>query len=195
MNNLEIGQDVESSSSSPLKFAPEDLSDDMPISFPMRKVLSRTEQLEELLLSLHDPEAHARSTVSRGSSESNQRQFARCPIPEEQTSAVLSANGRSYHCQLVELSIGGFGVLIPGSPKLYPGIEGRLRAPGLNYIVGVTRQEARPGGTFVGLRQIEELLGTNPYQPNANPSFVGYLLAGIAGAMVATLMYYFQIGG
>lgn len=199
MSNLEIENDENRNAVSTIRLhccsdAERDEPEEPTVSYSMQDVISRTDHLEELLLSLHEP-VSAVKTSRYQSAEANQRKYSRCPIPEEQTSAVLTLNGRSFDCQLVELSIGGFGVVVPGKPRLARGAEGRLRAPGLNYIVGMTRQEDRAGGTFVGLRQIEEILDNDLYYSNTHPPLIGYLIAAVAGAIIATLMYYFKIGG
>jgi hypothetical protein len=196
MNNLDINPtvDQEVDSTIRLRHFPDVEQDDAPVSLPMRNGHSYAEQLEELLLSLHDPDVKPASAI-RSSVERNQRQFARCAIQEQRSAGILTVNGRSYDCQLVEMSIGGFGIVVPGIPKLPIGADGRLRAPGMNYIVRITRQEMRPGCTFIGLRQIEEIVDPDPRLYDSNPSVVGYLLAAVAGALIATLMYYYKIGG
>jgi hypothetical protein len=190
MNNSEIDQNQDQQPESTLRVRhfPEDGEPEESISYPMESVLSRTQQLEELLLSLN-VQKYPTTSFSR---QNEQRQFSRCPMIADGTSAILTLNGRSYDCQLVEMSIGGFGVVIPGLPKLTRGSEGRLRAPGLNYVVSMSRQEIRPGGTYVGLRQIEEILDNPPYIPH--PPIVNYLIAAVAGGLIATLMYYFRVG-
>lgn len=195
MNNLESNpvQDQEWSSTIRLKFIPETATEDNPVSYPIRSARSRTEQLEELLLSFHQPETSVDTVIPR-SVEPNNRQFARCPILAQRTSAILTVKGRSYDCQLIELSIGGFGVIVPGLPKLAIGADGKLRAPGLNYVVNITRQEIRQGGTFIGLRQVEEIVDNDLFLPNGYSPVVGYLIAAVAGALIATLMYCYKIG-
>src|SRR5262245_57178715 len=86
---------------------------------------SRTRQLHQISLMLHrpnDPFQSGETTIARRAPvEPNQRQYARCPVPDNQTTGILSMNHGRYHCRIVELSIGGFGVVIEGNPKLVQG--------------------------------------------------------------------------
>lgn len=198
MNNLECdpAQDQELSSTIRLKCFSEvedEKTEEPSVTVPVHDALSRADQLERLLLAFHDPGVSADSAIRR-SLETNHRQFARCPLPAKGTSAILTVKGRSYDCQLVELSIGGFGVMVPGLPNLAIGSDGRLRAPGLNYVIRITRQEIRSGGTFIGLRQVQEIVDGDSMLPNAHSPVIGYLIAAVAGALIATLMYYYKIG-
>jgi hypothetical protein len=200
MNNLEANSTQEQDDAPTIRlkcFAEVEQNDAEQIetshSVPLKNGESFSEQLEELLLSLHDPGVTPESVIRR-SVESNQRQFARCAIQEQRAGGILTVNRRSYDCRLVEMSIGGFGIIVPGIPKLPIGVDGQLRAPGMNYIVRITRQELRPGCTFVGLRKIEEIVDPEP-QLDTSPSIFGYLIAGAAGALIATLMYYYRVGG
>lgn len=190
MSNSEADHYTDQESGLKVRYFPEEPAPEEPSSYPIESVLSRTDELEQLLLSLQEskypPNAYSR--------RSDQRQYSRCAISEERTSGILTLNGRSYDCLLVEMSIGGFGVIVPGVPRLICGSEGRLRAPGLDYIVRMTRQEIRSGGTYIGLRQIEEILDSNPYYPNSHPPIVNYLIAAVAGGLIATFMYYFKMG-
>lgn len=198
MNNLECdhSQDQELNSTIRLTCFP-DVADketeEVPVAVPVRDPLSRADQLEKLLLAFHDPGSSVDSVIRR-TLETNHRQFSRCPLPARGTAAILTVKGRSYDCQLVELSIGGFGVIVPGLPNLAIGADGNLRAPGMNYVIKITRQEIRQGGTFIGLRQILEIVDGDPMQPNAHSPVIGYLIAAVAGALIATLMYYYKIG-
>lgn len=202
MKNLDLSHSQDQDFGSTLRLLPfpDGESEEMPVSYPLEDSLSgtdpmsQTDPLEELLLSMQGAETAAASVVRR-SVETNQRAFARCAILEQRASGILTVKGRSYDCQLVEMSIGGFGIIVPGIPKLPIGEDGKLRAPGLNYIVKITRQEIRPGCTFVGLRQVEEIVDRDPHLPNASPPVVGYVIAAVAGAMIATLMYYCKNGG
>jgi hypothetical protein len=165
------------------------------IETPQEVIASRMNQLHQLSLMLHCPdETPLIEEPTPKSIESNNRQFARCAIVEDRTTGILFMNGRSFDCRLVEISIGGFGVVIAGQPKFFPGTIGSLRAPGLNYIVSVTRQEVRDGGAFVGLKQLEEILDRKQRLPGQPSPVLGYLIAGLSGALIATLMYFFKFG-
>lgn len=99
--------------------------------------------------------------------EKTKRQMARVPVPESQTSACLIVNGRTERCQLVEMSLGGFGVMTKRLVNTRSGSIGVLHARGLEYIVEVTRQEPRGDLVLVGLRQVEEVKGDlNRLQPS-----------------------------
>ena len=123
---------------------------------------------------------------------SNGRQFARCPIDAQQMPAILNVKRRRFDCRIVEMSIGGFGVILQRDLTLPSGTIGSLQAPGLNYIVNVTHQESRPEGTYIGLKQIEEVLDDQHFPGQPSP-MVGYVVSSIAiGAIVAfsyLLMY------
>ena len=165
-----------------------------PGEYPAESLPLREKKLHELSLVLHQPDIeNSASAVPRYTAESNQRQYSRCAVAEERTNAVLSMNGRQFNCRVVELSIGGFGVVIPGQPKFDSGTVGKLRAPGLNYIVRVSRQERREGGTYIGLSQLEEVVDHNQ-SPGHTSTTVGYLIAGLAGAFVAVTVYCFMAG-
>jgi hypothetical protein len=91
------------------------------------------------------------------------------------------------------MSIGGFGVVVEGYPKFAHGAMGNLRAPGLNYIVSVTRQEGRPDGLYVGLKQVREILD-HKRQPGEAPPIVSYCIAAFSGAMIAMIAYFMMYG-
>ena len=152
----------------------------------------REELLHELSLVLHQPDETANAQPGfRQSTGSNLRQFSRCPIEEDRTSAILSIHGRRFDCRLVEMSIGGFGVVVTGQPKFVNGAVGYLRAPSLNYVVSVTRIESRPGGTYIGLKQVEEIVEPRRLAGDASP-IIGYLVAAFAGMLIATAAYVFM---
>jgi hypothetical protein len=175
-------------------YVPIDLTAISPANTPEPPSLSRVEQLHKLSLQLHQPDDDAFSvSATRPSSESNQRQFTRCSIVEDRASGVLTLNSRSFNCRLVELSIGGFGVVIAGQPSFKSGTVGTLRAPGLHYVVSVTRQEGRPGGAYIGLKQLEEIVDSQHPMDKTSPA-VRYLIAGLSGALIAISAYYFMNG-
>jgi len=158
---------------------------------------SRMEQLHKISLMLHQPEDPVEvSSVGQAwpaTTENNLRQFARCAISEGQSTCLLTLKGRRYKCRLVEMSIGGFGVEVDGHPKFALGTTGNLRAPGLNYSVSVTRQEERPGGLYVGLKQVCEILD-HKRQPGEAPPIVSYCIAAFSGAMIAMIAYFMMYG-
>ena len=162
-------------------------------SNPFPKVASRTEQLHELSLQLHRPEADPRANEVRWQpTENNQRQYSRCSLSAEGTMAILGVNGRRHHCRVVELSIGGFGVVVQGRVELNSGTVCSLRAPGFNYIVSVTRLQTRSDGLFVGLKQLEEVLDHEQHLPGDPSPTLGYAIAGIAGTLIAVACYFFM---
>jgi hypothetical protein len=84
-----------------------------------------------------------------------------------QTSAVLVVSGRKIACQMVELSLGSFAVMVPEplSDALADPLA-HLKFRGLSYIVRVTRQESRGDGVLVALEQVEEVLPHDSIYPN-----------------------------
>ena len=101
----------------------------------------------------------------------NQRQFARCPHETVQSEAVLVVGGRKVPCQLIEISLGGFAVVVaePLSAALADPLAS-LQFDGLSYIVRVSRQETRRDGVLVGLEQIEEVV---PVSTTLAPTTLG----------------------
>ena len=166
---------------------------EIPVSYPMSAVRSRAQQLHALSLNLHQPVDVMAGEGSSRQNAPNQRQYSRCPISEKAESATLNMNGRHFHCRLVELSLVGFGVVTSAQLRLTPGLVGGLRTRGLNYLVKVARQETRPDGTFISLTQIEEV-SENQLFPGENASRLGYLIAAVAGALIATISFYFVNG-
>ncbi len=168
--------------------------EDQSAKLAARALKSRMKELHQLSLMLHQPEEDTPpSTDTRHrSTEPNQRQFYRCPLPEEQSVGILNLNGHRFHCRIVELSIGGFGVVLTGKPQFALGSIGSLRTPSLNYVVSITRQEDRDGATFIGLKQLEEVLDSNQRLPGEPSSVWGYLVACVSGALIATVSYYFM---
>ena len=154
----------------------------------------RSKQIHALSLMLHQPDDSGDEIPWKRPVEPNQRQFARCQIPQERATAKLIMNGRKFACQLVELSIGGFGVVVSGNPTLSLGAIGQLYAPGLNFIVSVSRHEERADGVYVGLKQLEEVLDDHPFGHSTGPTAMGYAIAAVAGALIATLAYFFMRG-
>lgn len=175
-------------------FVPPNRSTYAPVETAVQDSKSRSRQLHELSLMLHQPDETDAEPQWQKPLENNQRQYARCPIPQESVTARLNMNGRKFVCQLVELSIGGFGVVVGGQPNLTAGAIGLLSAPGLNYIVSVSRQEERPDGVYVGLKQIEEVLDDHPLTRAGSASPWGYAIAAFSGAMIATVAYFFMRG-
>ncbi|MDB5343390.1 MAG: PilZ protein [Schlesneria sp.] len=96
----------------------------------------------------------------------NQRLYSRCKHETVQTSAVLVVSGRKIACQMVELSLGSFAVMVPEpiSAALADPLA-HLKFCGLSYIVRVTRQESRGDGVLVALEQVEEVLPHDSIYP------------------------------
>ena len=159
-----------------------------------RQPHSKFEQLHRFSLLINSPDVEVSTrSLPPYSSSSNQRQYSRCPIPEERTNGVLTLNGKSFNCRLAEMSIGGFGVVIQGKSKFETGVVGQFRAPGLNYVVSVTRHEGRPGGVYVGLKQLREIVN-HDHGLGTTSSIVRYGIAGLSGAFVVMIAYYFMNG-
>lgn len=193
MYECESDCEQEFTSASTLRYFPVESMPELPASLPLRKMASRSEQLHELSLMMHEPEAESGPAIIRlRPSEDNQRQFARCPISQDGTPAILTVKGRQVGCHLVEMSIGGFGVVIAGSPRFECGTECQLQARGLNYIVRISRREERPEGTFFGLQQVEEIIHPRQYLTGQYPQSISLLVAAVAGALIVTLAYSFM---
>lgn len=93
----------------------------------------------------------------------NLRQYARLPLSGEDSTAVLIVNRRSsISCQLTEMSIGGFGVVVPKQTQLAINDLVCLKTRGSDFIVRVTYQGPHADGIALGLKQVEEV------PPNAN---------------------------
>ena len=99
----------------------------------------------------------------------NQRQFSRWPLSDDNSSTVLVVKGRSILCKLVEMSIGGFGVVTGKAVKVGRDDHVHLKTRGLDYIVRVTYQKPGDDGVFVGLEQVEEILPDNTVLPESVP--------------------------
>jgi hypothetical protein len=96
----------------------------------------------------------------------NQRLYSRCKHEAVQTSAVLVVSGRKIACQMVELSLGSFAVIVPEPiSDALVGPLAHLKFRGLSYIVRVTRQESRGDGVLVALEQVEEVLPHDSIYP------------------------------
>lgn len=152
---------------------------------------SRMKQIHQISLMLHRPDESdfSQPTYRKTYNESDQRQFMRCKLTGEQTHGVFNIGGKRFPCRLIEMSIGGFGILIAGSPRFAPGAIGSLRAPNLSYVVSISRLEPGDGSCFVGLKQVEEVLDHSlrlPGEPTAN---AGYLISIVSGLMIAVLSY------
>ena len=87
----------------------------------------------------------------------NQRQFHRCPLAAEQP-AVLVVDRRKIDARVIEMSLGGFGVMVPRSLPVIKDPLARLKVRGLDYVVRITRQEDRDGGVLLAVEQIEEIV-------------------------------------
>jgi hypothetical protein len=125
------------------------------------------------------------SNTNWGVMSSNQRQYFRCPLAHEDSSAVLVFRWRSIQCRLIEMSIGGFAVLAPASCRLPVESLIHLKVRGLEYIVRLTRQETRDDGTLLGLEQVEEVVPDRTLHPS---TLVGRWLTKAAwAAAVGTL--------
>lgn len=88
----------------------------------------------------------------------NQRQYARLPLPGEDSSAELIVNRRPISCRLVEMSIGGFGVIAPKQTSVAINALVYLRTRGSDFIVRVIEQKSRTDGVALGLLQVEEVV-------------------------------------
>jgi hypothetical protein len=119
----------------------------------------------------------------------NKRQYARCPLPQEKSAGVLVIGSRSIPCQVQEVSLSGFGVLVPS--QLPEGDKlGQLKVGELTYVVRVTRQEVKRAGVLVALEQVEEIVPDSSMLPATRLGQWMTRLAWIAAiAVVATAIY------
>ena len=118
----------------------------------------------------------------------NQRQCTRWPLPTDPSAAegaVLVVGRQAIQGRLIEMSLTGFGVLVPESLPASKEPLARLKVRGLDYIVRVTRQDLRRDGVLVALQQVEELL-PNSMQIPATP--LGLLLTRAAWAAAVCIV-------
>ena len=152
---------------------------------------TRLKDLHQLSLMLHRPDEadFSQPSYRKSYNDAEQRQFMRCRLTGGQTQGVFSIGGKRFPCRLIEMSIGGFGILIAGSSQFVSGAVGSLRVPNLSYVVSVTRCEPRDGICFVGLKQVEEVLDHNlrlPGEPSPNTS---YFISVVSGILIAVVCY------
>jgi hypothetical protein len=100
----------------------------------------------------------------------NQRQFFRCPLETDQPESVLVIGSRRIDCQLIEMSLSGFAVMLPRALPSMKDPVAQLKVGALQYIVRVARQENRDDGVLVALEQLEELLPNNTMIPTTPTS-------------------------
>lgn len=168
---------------------------DLPCDDPSLKAAAHLRQLDELMLSLEQANrAELAKDQQPAAKKSRPRQYTRLRVSRIDSTAQLHILGRNYDCRLVEMSIGGFGVFLPRLLSIHPGTLGQLCAPGMNYVVSVTRIEAKDGGVFIGLKQIEEVIADKPFQLYQRTPLASYAIAGIAGILTAVIAYYFMYG-
>jgi len=72
-------------------------------------------------------------------------------------------------CKLVEMSIGGFGVIARQTVRVGGDDDVHLKTRGLDYVVRVTYQKPSDGGVLIGLKQVEEILPDNTVPPETVP--------------------------
>ena len=99
----------------------------------------------------------------------NHRKYWRCPLSDDPSPTVLVVNRRSITCKLVEMSIGGFGVITGKTVRVGDNDRVRLKTRGLDYIVRVSYQKPCDEGVFLGLKQVEEILPDNTVPPDRAP--------------------------
>lgn len=126
--------------------------------------------------------------------KSKPRQCSRIPVAEKGAKAEFRVLGCTYPCQIVEISIGGFGILLPRLLSIHPGTLGHFQSPGMNYVVRVTRIEPRENGSFVGLKQIEEIVEKNRFEREKSNPILGYCIAGVAGTLIAAFSHFYMQG-
>jgi hypothetical protein len=121
----------------------------------------------------------------------NHRHYHRCPL-SGQSAAVLVYDRRRINCQLVEMSLGGFGILVPQSFQAAMQSLARLQVNGLDYIVRLCRQEPRGDLLLIGLEQVEEVVSGNPATPPVSQFSHGLSLLAwlIALGSIATALYF-----
>jgi plasmid stabilization system protein ParE len=78
------------------------------------------------------------------------------PAPQDQSRATLVLNEQRIVCRLVEVSIGGFTVMIPRATAWVGEPDGRLVTHDASYDVRVLKQESRYEGFEVKLQRIDK---------------------------------------
>ena len=94
----------------------------------------------------------------------NKRQYARCPLPQEKSAGELVLGNRSIPCQVQEVSLSGFGVIVPDQLPASIDKLVTLKVGDLTYVVRVTRQEVKRAGVLVALEQVEEIVRDSAMQ-------------------------------
>ena len=120
----------------------------------------------------------------------NKRQYARCPLPQEKSAGELVLGNRSIPCQVQEVSLSGFGVIV--SDQLPASINKlvTLKVGDLTYVVRVTRQEVKRAGVLVALEQVEEIVRDSAMLPETRIGrWMTRLAWVVAIAVVATALY------
>ena len=123
----------------------------------------------------------------------NQRQYARLPLPDEDSSAELIVNRQPISCRLVEMSIGGFGVLAPKHTKVAINDLACLRTRGSDFIVRITNQEAQADGVALGLKQVEEVLRNPAVTSFFPPWLTTTFWMAAAGSVLAASFWLFGL--
>ncbi len=120
----------------------------------------------------------------------NKRQYARCPLPQEKSAGMLVIGSRSIPCHVQEVSLSGFGVMVPEQLPTDGDKLGQLNVGELTYVVRVTRQEVKRAGVLVALEQVEEIVPDSAMLPATRMGKWMTRLAWIVAiAVVATALY------
>lgn len=122
---------------------------------------------------------------------SNKRLYSRCKHETVQGVAELVVSGRKISCQIVELSLGSFAVIVP-EPLTEALVDplACLKFRGLTYIVRVNRQETRDDGVLVALEQVEEVVPPSSIYPSTAAGRWGARIAWVTAiCLVAAALF------
>jgi hypothetical protein len=125
----------------------------------------------------------------------NKRLYSRCKHETVQGAAELIVSGRKISCQLVELSLGSFAVVVrePLTESLTDPLA-CLKFRGLTYIVRVNRQETRADGVLVALEQVEEVVPPSSLYPSTAAGRWGLRIAWVT-AICLVMAALFNLAG
>lgn len=117
----------------------------------------------------------------------DQRQFVRWPTIDDDCISCLIVNGRTIRCQLVELSIGGFGVIAQQAVEVGSHERVVLKSHGSEYVVRVKFQKPSEDCFFIGLERIEEIFPANMMPRSRAPWLVSVAWTVACGTVAAAL--------
>ena len=127
-----------------MPFRPLGKQSDLSCDDPAIRVAAQSQHLDDLMRLMNLPESkEPRADRVSIPLRAKPRQYTRLPVSTMDSIAEFRVLGRRYDCRLQEMSIGGFGIYLPRLLSVHPGTLAHLYAPGLNYVVSVSRIEPK----------------------------------------------------